>query len=310
MQIYINLDTRQLIKSDSDPSPVSQLEMKRGDQIEMEIRFVSANAVVEIPAGSIVSFGAKVIDDFSGPALVFEDGFALVGSGASARYVATPDYQTEPLNDALNPEAPALPLRQVDLMGEVTWRSGADGPIASTANFNIRVYNDVIRGDEDTPAALPDPDEWVKKTDAAIIRPFNLGDPNLPLSMTITGELTNGTDPVVFPVLKKVSIFEGRPIYQSDDIIHICNWNNFEWMLSRDGEPLVEYFSTGDVTLPSLADWGGSAETPATGTPIVTAGPPLQGAFIGQQLRWEQATAGSYKWYIWNGTAWSELALA
>jgi hypothetical protein len=155
---------------------------------------------------------------------------------------------------------------------------------------------------------------------AAIIRPFNLGDPNLiPMSMIVTGELTSdGTIEIPVPIvfgLGAVSA-EGKPGYVTDSNTSAIEWDNSEsrWQIyyvsETDDGVFADYHSFSDVALPSLADWGDSAQDTATGTPIVTAGPIFQGAFIGQQLRWEQATAGTFKWYIWNGATWSELALA
>jgi len=305
----IDLDLLELVSSPTDSRRVVQLEGKRGDQTSFEVTFVRSGVAEELPAGAVLTFGAKLDGKFDSGAVIFEDSFALSGSGSTAKYTAAPSLSTEPL-DALflidgNPSNdPAF----VNLMAEFTWKTPETAP-TSTRTFAYRVYNDVLRGDEDTPAALPDPEEWVKKTDAAILRPFESGDPNIPQSITITGELTDGTDPVVVPIVIPFATVDasGRPAYDDPGFAEInpVSPSGFELITGSGG-----WFSPSDVTLPSLADWSDSAIAPATGTPIVTAGPIFQGAFIGQQLRWEQETPGTYRWYIWNGAAWSELALA
>jgi len=140
-----------------------------------------------------------------------------------------------------------------------------------------------------------------------VIRPFNLGDPNLiPMSMIVTGELTDGTAEIPVPVIIPLALvgLDGFPAYDDPGFAEInpINPSGFELIAGSGG-----WFSTSDVTLPSLADWSDSATAPATGTPIVTAGPIFQGAFIGQQLRWEQSVAGTFRSYVWNGSAWDEL---
>jgi len=149
--------------------------------------------------------------------------------------------------------------------------------------------------------------------DTAILRTYAQGDPNIPQSMTITGTLTDGTDPVVFPVLvfTGVSPIDGKPFYEtiSGGVQYEALYEG-EWVLSLDG--LSYYVSDSDVASPSLADWSDSAVSPATGTPVVTAGPILQGQQIGQLLRLETADPddGVYRWFVWTGSSWNELTLA
>ena len=128
------------------------------------------------------------------------------------------------------------------------------------------------------------------------------------MSMIVTGELTSdGTAEIPVPVIIPLALvgLDGFPAYDDPGIaeINALELGGFELIIGG----LASWVSSDDQLLPSLADWEDSAVSPATGTPTVTAGPIFQGAFIGQQLRWEQSVAGTFRSYVWDGSAWDEL---
>jgi hypothetical protein len=147
--------------------------------------------------------------------------------------------------------------------------------------------------------------------DAAIIRPFNLGDPNIPQTITVTGI----TDPAGFSPyeMTRIDDVNGRPSWlggdeEFEEDFMLLRWESGVWELSINTGDFVSTVTSNEMNPANLTAWG-SGIVLGAGNPILTGSEPI-GSFIGQQLRWEQVTAGSYKWYIWNGTAWSELALA
>jgi len=164
--------------------------------------------------------------------------------------------------------------------------------------------------------------------DTAILRTAAEGDPNIPQSMIVTGTLTDGTDPVVFPVLPwneatgswgafpSGSTTPGSQPYELAEV----EGQSYRWLLIQRS-PQAIWTSTADVATPALVPAGAWHETenpdawkpssPANGTPIVTADPPLQGTTPGQLLRLATADPddGVYRWFVWSGSTWSELAL-
>lgn len=163
MQIFIDLDSRKLVKGVTNSQPVTSLDFKRGDDATLDVIYVRGNLQKELATGTAISFGAKNDGEFDGSVVVFEDDFTKSGSGATTVYTATPSFNTVPLNALLNLDSDtANDKKLVNLMGEITWVDGVDGTITSSETFAVRVHNDVIRGTEGTPTALPTPDDdWV-----------------------------------------------------------------------------------------------------------------------------------------------------
>jgi len=225
--------------------------------------------------------------------LSYSDG-GVDAQWTSSQNVATPDLATlwAPTNPATGtPIVTAEPVPQGEYVGQqLRWEQITAG------TYRTYVWN----GSEWEELISPNPE---------VIRPFNLGDPNLiPMSMIVTGELTSdGTAEIPVPIvfgLGGVSA-EGKPSYGNENFGYIT-YQDEQWEMNFELIGAI-FASIDDDLLPSLADWSDSAVSPATGTPTVTAGPIFQGAFIGQQLRWEQSVAGTFRSYVWNGIAWDEL---
>ena len=88
--------------------------------------------------------------------------------------------------------------------------------------------------------------------------------------MLVTGTLTSdGSTPVTFPPLVYNGTVNGKPQYHAAGDTHYVNWTvEGEWYLQVDGGAL--WFSTDNVATPDLVTtW--SADSPATGTPVVAA---------------------------------------
>jgi hypothetical protein len=195
MRHVIDLDYLDTIYGENDRRAVRLIEVKRGDKTQFEVMFVREGVRQSLPEGAQLSFGCKAQGKYDGPALVFEDAFVKVGSGINAFYQATPSFNTVALNEAMEVDAdPDNDLPFIDLMGEFSWNDGGDP--TSTRTFTVRVHNDVLRGDEDTPDQLPDPTEWITKAEARERCGF-LANP------TVTAVADNNSVPVTATVVRK-----------------------------------------------------------------------------------------------------------
>jgi len=198
-----------------------------------------------------------------------------------------------------------------------------------------------IAGDQSLSTALSNEVQARIAGDAAILREFAAGDPNggfgtsASAEITLTGEPLNGQSIIIGG---ESYVFNLGPAPYAPTEISDPN-NPFApvaeaWAagltarinLWRDGGSDANVTATRSGSVVTItaktAGTSGNSITLSENVSNLTisgaslsggvngVGDPLTGQFIGQQLRWEQATAGVFKWYIWNGTVWSELALA
>jgi hypothetical protein len=145
MRIYIDLDSRRILTSSMRPA--SQLEFKRRDNDFFEVQFLRAGTVQSLPVGSISRVGVKATDDFAG-AFLATDTLSVSGTGFETVYTGNFNLNTVAL-EALFTAEPA----SVSAMMEVQWMSGS--AVGSSLTLPITIFNDVIRGNEGDPAALP-----------------------------------------------------------------------------------------------------------------------------------------------------------
>jgi hypothetical protein len=299
MRFVIDLDTLTVIESLTDKRPLIAASSKRGDGASFELIFARSGVAEPLATGAIVSFGLKPKGKYDADAVVFSDDFTLSGTGAAAKYLADPSFNTTPLNalfaiDADENNDPPF----IDLMAEITWRTTGGAP-TSTQTFPFRVHNDVLRGDEGTPTSLPDPADWMP---AALTIPT--GDPNVGESLVITGTLTsNGSSSLVFPTLYQSGVASGKVRYTNvasglGVITHKIEWSTVsaKWRIFNGATVVFE--SSNNVVSPDLVTiW--VAVSPATGTPTV-AFDSMVGTTLGQSLQVLDTGA----WYKWDGEDW------
>jgi hypothetical protein len=145
MRIYIDIDSRRILTSATRPA--TRLEFKRRDNDAFEVQFLRAGAVQSLPVGTIARVGVKATEDFAGEFLA-TDTLSVTGTGADTVYRGAFNLNTTAL-EALFPTEPA----SITAMLEVQWMSGTS--VGSSLTLPITIFNDVIRGDEGTPADLP-----------------------------------------------------------------------------------------------------------------------------------------------------------
>lgn len=294
MQIFIDIDSRKLIRGVANSQPVTTLDFKRGDDTTLEVIFVRSNLQKELATGTVIAFGVKNDGEFDGVPLVYDNDFTKTGTGATTVYTATPSFNTAPLNALLNLDSDtANDKKMVTLMGEITWLDGVSGAITSSETFTVRVFNDVIRGDEAAPAAGPNPIGTTAPTSSGLM---------------ITGTLTDGTDSVIFPELIEDSVVAGKKSYVNTPGVgaYSCQWDSFDLKFYLSASPPLSGITSvwscaDDVATPDLGTtW--IPVGPATGTPVVagsnfTASPPyfrVDGGFL----------------YVQEAGVWKKVALS
>jgi hypothetical protein len=145
MRIFIDIDSRKILTTATRAA--TRLEFKRRDNDAFEVQFLRAGTVQSLPVGTIARVGVKATEDFAGEFLA-TDTLSVTGTGADTVYAGAFNLNTTAL-EALFPEEPA----SITAMLEVQWVSGSS--VGSSLTLPILIFNDVIRGDEGTPAELP-----------------------------------------------------------------------------------------------------------------------------------------------------------
>lgn len=150
MILFLDIDSRALL--DSKQAPFRRLDLKRRDTDSIELQFLRNNIVQELPTGTTIRLGIKADGAYAGSFLATTSTFAKSGTGTSTKYLADLNLNTTDLNTAFSSATPPEP-DSLPAMLEVEWTSGTN--VTSSKTLPVTIANDVIRGNEGTPATLP-----------------------------------------------------------------------------------------------------------------------------------------------------------
>jgi len=145
MRIYLDLDSRRLLTSPT--RPLSLLEFKRRDNDSIELQFLRDAVVQQLPAGTTARVGIKPDGNYNAPFLAVTT-LTQSGTGTATVYSGELNLHTTAMATAFAAEPVTLPA-----MLEVEWVTG--DVVSSSKTLPTTLHNDVIRGDEGTPADLP-----------------------------------------------------------------------------------------------------------------------------------------------------------
>lgn len=161
VNLYVDLETLQLIQGPGQRSAVSSLRFKRGDAARLRVVFLDSG-ITPVPIGDPdeleIQIGIKPRNQFDHSYLAHGTDWSMPAEGDDTpTYECFLSFNTLQLNTALNVgSATDDELAEITLMGEITFREGTGEP-TSTRTFIVVLENDVNRGDEGAPTdANPD----------------------------------------------------------------------------------------------------------------------------------------------------------
>jgi hypothetical protein len=162
VRVFIDLDTRGFIESDAFPRPVTELTLKRGDNVPVELSFVRGNVITELAAEASGKIGLKPKGQFgSAFYLAMDAEWEKSGSAESTKYSWSLDLATNEIASAFLAEP-----ESVLAMLEVEWVE--NGLRTSSATLDVEIQNDVNRGNEGIPTSgtpvYPEPQEVLTKS--------------------------------------------------------------------------------------------------------------------------------------------------
>jgi hypothetical protein len=348
MNLTLDLGTLSLIESPNDRRKIARIDVKRGDEWPVTLRFYNGTTPVRLPADTEIIFAAKENGKYDTTPVVLCPATDWTASeipvdpenDTDPHYTALVNLNSTGLAELLGlDETSANDIKSVDLMAEITWQDPAATLPTTSATFILRVANDVWRGDEPTPLPLPTPDDWLgaravrydeeqdlapeqqaqaranidaasldalaEKMAQAILLTGEQALPIYPLSVTVEGTLTDGTDAVVFPELFFDGLTNDRAAYRADD--YQLSFDISAWILTA---PLgaaewasFELVETVDLFLDPF-----EPINDATGEATIVAHK-LEAANVGQLCR--HGDAAPYRWFVaetaGEDTVWREV---
>ncbi len=238
MKIFVNSDTRTLHTSLAGKA-ITQIDVKRGDVLDLDLAFFSAGLVGSVDAGSAIVFGAKENRQFEAPLVAYSGTFVAFGSGSGIEYRGSVSFNNSAINSILGVGGHVRDVRNyIDLMGEISWTNASGA--RSTVTFLIRVHNDVVRGDEGAPdPAAPGAQEWL----SAAISPLELSSPptdEIPGAIHQRAIVTTVIDGVTFKDLWWVSSTEPMAWEPPGNIFKSLSGSDlgtYYRQIFRDGSP-------------------------------------------------------------------------
>lgn len=145
MRLFIDLDTRGFIESETFPRPITSLAFKRGDNVPVDLCFVRGGTIQELAEGATGKIGLKPKGQFgSNFYLALDENWEKSGEGAATKYAFSLNLATTEIESAFLAEPDAVPA-----MLEIEWVES--GLRTSSATLDVELQNDVNQGDEGVP---------------------------------------------------------------------------------------------------------------------------------------------------------------
>jgi hypothetical protein len=308
VDLYFDLNRGHFVTANGTSDQVTALRMKRGDTVHVIVRFCRGIVVVELGSGAAGQLGIKEVGDYDGDFVAAAPSWTKAGTGSGTTYTFELNLNTEELDDLLGVGAPAdvasvelnfemeftvgdaitssntvrltvdndvirgtesgptditggTPVNETAATATIN-PSGADNSVLYTAVAGQGADGNDITLTYATPAA-------VATTAVGVVTDAITVTPGTKARMVIAGTLTSdGSTPVVFPVLLYAGLVGGRPAYESGD--YGLSWGGTDWLLTDDlGNT---WLSSDDVATPDLVGVWAPLSPPVTGNPTVTAG--------------------------------------
>jgi hypothetical protein len=286
MNLYFDLDTKQLVKPPGESGQLRSVSFIRGDSEPMEVHFRRNGADVTDVTNIIV--GIKSAPGAAAPTLAICQTWTLVDSA----YVGFLNLNGEALNTLI---AAKLAIGQ---LFEVTCFQAGKGPITAAA-VKCTVTNDLWRGGEATPSQLPDPAAWMPAPLILTAAPLTMAR----ISGMVLAGVARAT--VDLPLVSSPGELASYQLTAGASVTTLgFDVGSGKWivMAERDDAGAVK---SGTWSFDAPAPFGASSTAvigDATGAVAVQFGTGDVPSAIGQLAK--VTIGGVVTWYKWTGTTW------
>ena len=159
--VYVTSDG--LISTSAPSNALSQLVFKRGDTVTLNVIFLDeARAPVALEDGYVITMAVKPTGEYDTDVLYAYSTVTVAGQAASTGYSFSLNLNNTTLAEAFQLDEPfADDVLLILGMLELSWTNGGNIFQSTQNTAQVLINNDVIRGDEATPLALPSPETWL-----------------------------------------------------------------------------------------------------------------------------------------------------
>lgn len=157
MRLSVDISSNRIVSAPGIREAVRQVEFKRGDGQQIEVRFYNGLTRVDLANGATGKFGIKEAGKYDADFIVSDldwtESTEDIDGTTYKVYTFEPNFNTTELNallasgdaDDSNDEA------YLDAMLEIEWDEA--GQLSSTQTVTARIHNDVIKGAEGVPTS-------------------------------------------------------------------------------------------------------------------------------------------------------------
>ena len=149
MRLFLDYHTRSFQPLLGIGVPLTLVNFKRRDHDVVEVVFGVGTTQVALPDGTTGRMGLKKAGQFNAGFLAVANSWTVSGTPEAPVYVFRLDLHTDSIEAEFAENLPS-----VDCMVEVTWAT-TDGIVGTSLTLPARIFNDVVGGDEGTPAEAP-----------------------------------------------------------------------------------------------------------------------------------------------------------
>lgn len=175
MKIYVDTDDNRLIRSSQYKTSLESLSFMRGDNIQIQLEFVSGFASLSASNDKTIKFGIKQQGLYGdGDYIVYTDEYTISGNS----YILNPSFNGTELNNLLNAVDGISGNDLASVTGnlQIEWIVG--DVVTSTNIIPVTIQNDIISGNEGTALTqTPSPLEWLSSLMLYLTsNPVNMGE--------------------------------------------------------------------------------------------------------------------------------------
>ncbi len=163
MKLYIDIESEDVITSPGIPQTLSTLSFKRAGLVRIDVQFVRAGQIIELPVGSTGILELKPWAQYDAMPVSGAGLWEQTGFETETTYSFIFSLLTAELNDLLKVnQSPTDDLASIRLMGEIQWYDGAEH---ATQTLTVDIVNNVVRAGDVFPGDAAPVDYLIDNTD-------------------------------------------------------------------------------------------------------------------------------------------------